>query len=141
MIDGHIGVQGKDFLYDNVKNEIELVNCKTGSENYILQYRNSKGCASIGSMNSSSLTRSLLQYLEWPTEGNTVPLDRDGLRFSPRDTTFKSVWLVQFIPTGDGYTGKDSLSGFHWDSVKNELTLDEPVDTEKFSVMILGEEK
>jgi len=140
VIDGRIGIPGKDFCYDSVKNEIELISCKTGSENYILQYRYSKGCASIGSMNSSGMTRSLLEYLEWPVEGNTVQLDQKGLCFSPRDTGYKSVWMVQFIPTGYGYTGKDNLSGFHWDNIKNKLTLDEPVDTEKFSVMILGEE-
>jgi len=141
VIDGHIGVPGKDFRYDAVKNEIELVTCKTGSENYILQYQYSQGAASIGSMNTSGLTLSLLKYLGWPTEGNTITIERNGLRFSPRDTVYKSVWMVQLIPVRDGYTGKDILSGFRWDSIKNELTLDEPVDTEKFSVMILGEEK
>lgn len=141
VVEGRIGVPGKDFRYDPVKNEIELVTCKSGSEKYILQYSYSQGCASIGSINTSGLTRPLLGYLGWPTEGNAVQLDRKGLSFSPKNAVYKSVWLVQFIPSGDGYTGKDIISGFHWDSIKNELTLDEPVDTEKYSVMILGEEK
>lgn len=141
VIDGRIGIPGKDYHYDSIKNEIELITCKTGKENYILQYHYSQGSASIGSMNSSGFTRSLLKYLEWPTEGNAVQLDQKGLRFSPRETVYKSVWLVQLLPAGDGYTGRDILSGFHWDSIKNELTFNEPVDTEKYSVMILGEEK
>ncbi len=140
IVDGRIGIPDKDFRYDQIKNEIELLSCTTGKENYILQYRLSQGSASIGSMSTSLLTRSLLEYLEWPTDGNTIPLDRSGLRFSPQEKKYKSVWMVQFLPVGYGYTGKDQLSGFYWDTVKNELILDEPVDTEKYSVMILGEE-
>lgn len=140
VIDGKTGIKGTDYIYNAKKNEIELPSCRTGKEKYILQYNHSGGSASISSMSTSGLTRSLLQYMGWPTEGNTTSLDQHGLLFSPRSTRYKSVWLVQLIPSHDGYGGKDILKKFHWDNKNNILTLDEPVDTEKFSVMIFGEE-
>jgi len=139
VVDGRIGVYGKDYRYDSIKNEIELLACSTGDEKYILQYQYSKGGASIGSINMDDLNRQLLKYLDWPLEGNTVSLDSDGLIFSPRELKYKSVWLVQLIPSGDGYNGKSILSGFHWDIKNNKLTMDLPVDTKKYSVLILGE--
>jgi hypothetical protein len=47
--------------------------------------------------------------------------------------------MVQLIPSGDGYNGKSMLSGFYWDKENYRLTLDEPVDTGRYSVYILGE--
>ena len=139
VIDGRIGVYGKDFRYDSDKDEIELMACKTGDEKYILEYKHLNGAASIGSVNIDGLNRSLLKYLEWPIEGNAVSLDHKGLVFLPNEFKYKSVWLVQLIPTGDGYNGISILSGFHWDSKQNRLTMDVPVDTEKYGVLILGE--
>ena len=139
VVDGRIGVYGKDYIYDSIKNEIELTACTTGDEKYIVEYQYSKGAASIGSINIDDLNRSLLKYLNWPLDGNTVSIDSDGLSFSPRENRFKSVWMVQLIPAGDGYNGMSILKGFHWDLKKNILTLDAAVDTKKFSVFMLGE--
>lgn len=139
VVNGRIGVPGKDYRYDSVKNEIELMACTTGDEKYIVEYQYSNGAASIGSINVDDLNRPLLKYLNWPIEGNTVSLDSEGFSFSPRETKYKSVWMVQLIPTGDGYNGRSILSDFNWDKKNNKLTLVDPVDTEKFSVLILGE--
>ncbi|PKL16327.1 MAG: hypothetical protein CVV49_16780 [Spirochaetae bacterium HGW-Spirochaetae-5] len=139
VIDSRIGIYGKDYFYDNVKNEIELTACKTGQEKYIIEYAHSGGSASIGSMSMSDLNRTLLKYLDWPVSGNAVKIDREGYYFSPLDDRYRSVWLVQLIPAEDGYNGIDLRSGFKWDSAENELKFDAPVDTDKFSVLILGE--
>lgn len=139
VVEGRIGVYGKDYKYDNVKNEIELTACRKGDEKYVVEYRYNRGASSIGSIRIDDLNRSLLKYLGWPIEGNTVSLDSKGVSFSPRVYKYKSVWMVQLIPSGDGYNGKSMLSGFFWDKENYRLTLDEPVDTGKYSVYILGE--
>lgn len=139
VVDGRIGIPGKDFVYDSAANEIELLSCTTGKEKYIVQYAYPSGGASIGSMSVSDLSLPLLKYLDWPVKGNTVKLDQDGFYFSPSEGHFRSVWLVQLIPTGEGYNGLDITSGFTWDIKKNELKLESPVDSVKFSVFILGE--
>lgn len=141
VVDGSIGIPDKDYRYDKDKNTIELTACKTGKEKYIIAYDYTKGCASIGSASTSDLTLPLLKHLNFPIEGNSVSLDNTGLRFAPKDLRFKSVWMVQLIPASEGYTGQDLRSGFTWDSDKNELTLDKPVDIEKFTLMIYGEIK
>lgn len=139
VVDGKIGIPDKDYRYNKDKNMIELMACKTGKEKYIIAYDYTKGCASIGSASTSDLTLPLLKYLNFPIEGNSVALDKTGLKFTTKDFYFKSVWMVQLIPTDDGYTGQDLHSGFQWDPIKRELTLDKPVDTEKFTLMIYGE--
>ena len=139
VINGRIGIYGKDYSYDSIKNEIELTACTTGDEKYIIEYQYSKGGASIGSINIDDLNHPLLKYLDWPVDGNTVSLDSAGLTFSPREYRYKSVWLIQLIPAGDGYNGRSILTGFRWDIKQNKLTLDVPVDTRKFSVFMLGE--
>ncbi|GEM_PF-690477 len=139
VVDGRIGIPDKDYRYNKDKNTIELTACKTGKEKYIIAYDYTKGCASIGSASTSDFTLPLLKHLNFPIEGNSVSLDNTGLRFTTKDLHFKSVWMVQLIPVSDGYTGQDLHSGFTWNSNKNELTLDKPVDTEKFTIMIYGE--
>jgi len=139
VVNGRIGINGKDYIYNSIKNEIELPSCTTGQEKFIIQYMYSSGSASIGSMSMADFTRPLLEYLGWPVSGNAVKADNKGFYFSPSDNHYKSVWLVQLIPTGNGYTGQDIRSGFKWDAEENELKFDIPVDTEKFSVLILGE--
>ena len=139
MIDNKIGISGKDYHYDRSKNSIQLIACKTGQEKYFIQFRVSGGSVSIGSASTSELTLPLLKYLNFPVDGNAACIDSSGLRFSPQGINFKSVWLVQLIPTGDGYTGRDILSNFCWDAKKNELILEEPVDAKRFSIMIYGE--
>jgi hypothetical protein len=139
VVNGRIGVYGKDYRYDSVKNEIELLSCTTGDEKYIVEYQYSNGAASIGSINVDDLNRKLLKYLDWPLEGNTVLTDTEGFCFSPLETKYKSVWMVQLIPAGDGYNGMSILKDFNWDRKNNKLTLIDPVDTKRFSVLILGE--
>ncbi len=138
-VNGRIGINGKDYRYNSIKNEIELPSCTTGQEKFIIQYMYSSGSASIGSMSMADFTRPLLEYFGWPVSGNTVKADDKGFYFSPSDNQYKSVWLVQLIPTGNGYTGQDIRSGFKWDVEKNKLKLGAPVDTNKYSVLILGE--
>ncbi len=139
VVNGKIGIQEKDFKYDKVNNNIELMACKTGQEKYIIQFRHADGSASIGSASITDLTLPLLKYLDFPIEGNSVSRDNTGLKFSPKSFSYRSVWMVQLIPVKDGYPGHDLLSGFKWDAKNNELTLDTPVDTEKFNLMIYGE--
>ncbi len=76
--------------------------------------------------------------MEWPLEGYTEKKDGRGLVFSAKDNHYSSVWMVMLLPVKEGYGGMDLRSGFSWDTGKNELTLEKPVDTEKFSVYILG---
>lgn len=139
VVNGGIGAYGKDYRYDSVKNEIELMACRTGDEKYIVEYQYSNGAASIGSINVDDLNRQLLKYLDWPLEGNTVSLDSEGFIFSPREIKYRSVWMVQLIPSGNGYNGMSILKDFNWDRKNNKLTLVDPVDTKRFTVMILGE--
>lgn len=140
VVEGHIGVEGKDYLYDAASHRITLSNCTTGKESYILQYPRGGGASSIGSISPASLDRKQLQHMRWPLEGNTDPIGSDGRRFSLRDGHFSSVLFVQLIPAEDGYTGHDLQTGFLWDGMKGVLTLDSPVDLKKYSVFICGEE-
>jgi len=139
VVNGRIGIKEKDYRYNIIKNEIELTTCTTGQEKFIVQYAYPDGAASIGSMSMSDFTRPLLEYLDWPVSGNAVKIDHEGYIFSPLDDRYRSVWLIQLIPVKDGYNGIDLRSGFKWDAKENELKFDTPVDTEKFSVLILGE--
>jgi len=139
VVNGKIGISEKDFKYDKAKNIIELTACPTGKEKYIIQFDYAEGVGSIGSANVPDLTLPLLKYLNFPIEGNAISLDNKGLRFSSKDLNYKSVWLVQLIPTSDGYVGQELLSGFKWDVKKKVLTLDKPVNTKKFNLMIYGE--
>ena len=139
VVNGRIGIHNKDYRYNRKKNIIELTACQTGKEKYIVVYNYTGGGASIGSAGMSDLTLPLLKHINFPVEGNSLPSDQTGLRFSPVDVSFRHVWMVQLIPAGDGYTGEDLLSGFKWDQVKKELILDNPVDIKKYTLMIYGE--
>jgi len=139
VVNGKIGIKGKDYRYDETHNVIELPACKTGKEKFIINYDYTGGSSSIGSAGMAELTLPLLRYLNFPIKGNAVLMDNKGLKFSPGDIHYKSVWLVQLIPVKDGYTGRDIITGFHWNQGRNELTLDTPVDTQRFSIMIYGE--
>jgi hypothetical protein len=139
VVNGRIGEDGEDFRYDSAKNEIILPRCTTGNEPYIILYSQPSGCASVGSSSSEHLTRSLRAHLGWPVDGNMKPLNKAGTRFSPAEGMYRTVWLVQILPSFDGYTGKDILSGFTWNSTKNELLLDDAVDLKKYSVLVIGD--
>jgi hypothetical protein len=135
-----IGVKGTDYIYNGINGEISLPRCITGDENFFLSYRTGKGGCSISSGIPSEMNRKLRSYFELPLEGNTRRSNELGTGFTLTDGSLKSVWLVELIPTGDGYGGKSIRSGFTWNREKNELELSEPVDTSKFSVYVFGEE-
>lgn len=139
-INGRIGDAGKDYAYRADANEIKLLSCATGDENYMLQFKTKDGVSSVSQGNPSEVTRELRAYFEWPLEGNTVPSGTDGKRFAPDGMKFRGVWLVELIPVKNGYKGKSLQSGFTWDAGNNELVLDEPVDTSKYSVYVFGNE-
>ncbi|MBP8082850.1 MAG: hypothetical protein KAZ87_06570 [Spirochaetes bacterium] len=141
VCNGKIGKAGVDYCYDTEKNEIVLQSCITGDEKYMLQYSTSKGACSIGSMSSSDMTREIREYFEWPLDGNVSAVDDAHCKFSPKDSTFKSVWLVHLLPRNYGYFGKDIVKDFKWDASANMLILSEPVDIDKYDVYIFGEEK
>lgn len=141
VCNGKIGKAGADFSYDEKKNEIKLLSCVTGDEKYMLQYSTSKGACSIGSMSCSDMTREIRTYFEWPLDGNASSIDDSFRKFSPKNVSFKGVWLVQLLPKDNGYFGKDIIKDFEWDAVSNVLILSEPVDTGKYDVYIFGEEK
>ncbi len=117
------------------------MSCVTGDEKYLLQYSTSKGACSIGSMSSADMTREIRTYFEWPLDGNASAIDDSFRKFSPKNVSFKGVWLVQLLPKDNGYFGKDIIKDFEWDAVSNVLILSEPVDTGKYDVYIFGEEK
>lgn len=137
-IDGKIGKEGKDYAYNSDKNEIRLMSCVTGDENYLLQFKTREGASSVCQGNPSEVTRELRAYFEWPLEGNTVVKGTDGKHFALEEGQFKNVWLVEFIPVKNGYKGKSLQTGFTWDGKHNELVLPEPVDTSKFAVYVFG---
>jgi len=137
-IDGRIGVEGKDYAYRADKNEISLLSCVTGDENYMLQFKTREGASSVCQGNPSEVTRELRAYFEWPLEGNTVQKGNDGKHFALEEGKFKNVWLVEFIPLKNGYKGKSLQKGFKWDGSRNELVLPESVDTSKFAVYAFG---
>ncbi|MBN2038874.1 MAG: hypothetical protein JW864_02465 [Spirochaetes bacterium] len=140
VVEDRIGIEGKDYIYNELKNEIQLCSCKTGKEKYFLNYDYNNGGGCISSTSISTFTRSLLIHLNCPYDGNSAPLDNEGISFSPHSSQYKNVWLVQLLPKKDGYTGKEMRGGFHWDASRNKLLFDIPVDTRKFSVLIYGEE-
>jgi len=141
VYNGKIGKAGADFSYDEKMNEIKLLPCVSGDEKYMLQYSTSNGACSIGSMSSSDMTREIREYFEWPLDGNVSAVDDARCKFSPKDSTFKSVWLVHLLPRNYGYFGKDIVKDFKWDASANMLILSEPVDINKYDVYIFGEEK
>jgi hypothetical protein len=49
VIEGRIGLSGKDYRYNEATGEIELDSCQSGDERYILAWRHGEGGTSIGS--------------------------------------------------------------------------------------------
>ena len=137
IVSGRIGKEGTDYRYDKIKEEIVLTSCVEGSESYIVQFKQGEGIASVGSI--AGLKREHRRHLSWPLDGNTTRLDASGKRFSPEEGTFRTVSMIELLPAKDGYDGKVLTEGFTWNSSKNELVLDEPVD-ERFSVFVISGE-